>query len=193
MPPTRKATGRRSTATRSSNRLTAVPASQPEKPGNSGLGRTAYSQIARGRARLSLIRDLAMGEWSTSEIAHQLGLPKEDIDAFAKAEAEAISEYKLVLAGKLQEETAGLWIAKKQNRMAELQAEYEDVDEALRERRDGGFSWSTHHKDMIRAKLSILRAVAEELGAYPQRSEQPAHTGNAVHYIIEGEDMEALQ
>lgn len=190
MPPTRKATGSGSRTTR---RIRAVSSEEAAKVEHPTVGRTGYSQIARGRGRLSLIRDLAMGEWSASELAHQLGLPKEDIDAFAKVESEAISEYKLVLAGKLAEETAGLWITKKQNRMAELQAEYEDVDEALVERRAAGFSWSTHHKDMIRAKLNILRAVAEELGAYPQRSEQPANTGNVVHYLIEGEDMEALQ
>lgn len=158
---------------------------------SSTVGKTAITQIYRGRTRLALIRDIAMGEWSYAEIARQLGLTVKDVSLFAEEHQEQITEVRAALAGELAIETAGLWISKKQNRIAELQAEYEDIDEALdsfgRER------WSTHHKDMHRAKLSVLRAVAEELGALPARSDAPQRQGDTVHYIIESEDTEALR
>lgn len=157
----------------------------------STTGRVSVGQLYRGRARLALLRDLAMGEWTYAEIAKQLQIPAKEISGFAEEHEAEIAEVRAALAGELAIETAGLWISKKQNRLAELQAEYEDVDEALVA--FGRDRWSTHHKDMHRAKLSILRAVAEELGALPARSDAPQRQGDTVHYIIESEDVEALR
>src|ERR1043165_4636324 len=106
-------------------------------PGTGGAGRSRPGQPApppavpgppllRGRVRLALIRDLAMGEWSYAEIGRQIGATTHEIAEFAKAEADAINEVKAALAGKLAVESAGLWISKKQNRVAELEAMYAD-------------------------------------------------------------------
>lgn len=178
------------TAGSGTERRSAQPSAQGRSR-RSTVGQTSVGQLYRGRVRLALLRDLALGEWTYAEIAHQLKVPVKDISQFAEEHKVEIAEVRGALAGELAEETAGLWIAKKQNRIAELQAEYEDVDEALDTY--GRNRWSTHHKDMHRAKLSILRAVAEELGALPARSDAPQRQGDTVHYIIESEDVEALR
>jgi hypothetical protein len=43
--------------------------------------------------------------------------------------------------------------------------------------------------------MGLLRQVADEVGAYPQRAQQPARTGSTVHYVIETEpdDLEQLR
>jgi hypothetical protein len=179
-------------AGRNGNRPPGVPR-KPSKPdpnaSHGGLGDTAVSVLYTGRARLALIRDLALAEWSPRELADQLGLPQEDIAYFANEHADDIAEVRQALAGQLAIETAGLWIAKKQLRIAELQAEVERIDETLKElREDREISWSRSHRDMLHTKLAIFRQTADELGAYPQRQQPPARQGTTVHYVIESED-----
>jgi hypothetical protein len=150
------------------------------------------SHLYRGRARLGLIRDLALNEWTPRELAEQIGLPTEDILAFQHEHADAIAEVRQALANNLAIETAGLWITHKQHRLAELQQAAEDIGECLTELHDEGINWSRSHRDMHRARLDIFRQVADELGAYPQRQQAPVRQGQTVHYIIESEDNEAL-
>jgi hypothetical protein len=167
---------------------------KPDRPDpDAGLGTVSVSAIYRGRARLGLIRDLALGEWTPAGLASQLGLPPDDVISFAREFADEIAEVKLALAGQLAIETSGLWITKKQNRLAELQEEFEQIAEATQDLRDRGITWSKAQKDMTAQKIALLRAVADELGAYPQRSTPPARTGNTVHYIIETDDADALK
>jgi hypothetical protein len=158
-----------------------------------GCPGTAPSPLPiRGRVRLGLIRDLAMGEWDYSSLARQTGFSARDIEAFAEEHAEEIAEVSQALSGQLPMETAGLWLTKKQNRLAEYQAEIEDIEQTIEELRANGVGWSRAHRDMLRIKIDLFRQAADELGAYPQRAAAPARQGSTVHYVIETDDNEAM-
>jgi hypothetical protein len=159
------------------------------KPAGSGA---SPATALRGRQRLMLISDLAMGEWSLEELATRMGLPVADIRVFAETYAHEISEVSQALAGHLSIETAGLWVTKKQHRMAEYQAEIEEIDQYIAELRRNGVKWSRSHRDMLRARQDLYRQVADEVGAYPQRQAAPVRQGSSVHYIIDTEDSDAL-
>lgn len=149
----------------------------------------------RGRKALELEYDIALGEWSYRELADATGLTMRDISEFADEHTREIAECKQSLLNQLARESAGLWISDKAKRIAEMQTMYEDaaaIHEALN---SPSPTWSRSHKDIIKARLDILRQVADELGSYPQRAQQPARTGSTVHYIIETEpgDLENLR
>jgi hypothetical protein len=86
-----------------------------------------------------------------------------------------------------------LWATRKQARLAELQQGIDDIDEALKVLREQGSVWTRAHRDMFRARLDLYRQIAEELGAYPQRSSVPPNTGTAVSYVIEAAEEGDLQ
>ncbi len=151
------------------------------------------SQLYRGYEKRRLIIDLATGDSSDREIAARIGVTLRDIRAFRAEFTREIAECQQMLLGKLAEEAAGLWITSKSNRLAELQEQAEEIRTTLGDLYDVGKYWSRAHKDMLRTYMDILRSVAEELGAYPQRASAPARTGQAVHYVIETDDTKALQ
>jgi hypothetical protein len=145
----------------------------------------------RGRIRLALIRDLAMGEWSHKELAVQMGTSAADITVFAHNFSDEISEVRAALAGRLAIETSGAWIAKKQDRLAEMQALYEDNDLVIAgmrspDARPGNDLGSKRHFNLARLQLSILRAAAEEVESrafiltQPRTDDEPTTT-----YVIE--------
>jgi hypothetical protein len=149
-------------------------------------------ELYRGHERLRLIADLAMAEFSHRELATQNSSTLEDIAAFAKEHEKEIAEVRAALAGQLAIETAGLWITKKQNRLAEYQAEAEEIRDFLAEMRANGVRWSRAHRDMLKMYLDLFKQSADELGAYPQRAAPLARQGQTVHYVIETEHNEAL-
>lgn len=147
----------------------------------------------RGYEKLSLIADLAMGELSHAEIARREGFPEAFVTDFADQHRNEIAEVSAALAGQLAIETAGLWVTRKQNRLAEYQDQIEEIRNLMADLRDSGQRWSRSHRDMLRAYLDLFRQTADELGAYPQRSAPPARQGSTVHYVIETDDQEALR
>ena len=172
-----------------------------------GVGPTRADQVttgargegpgwARGRTRLALIRDLAMGEWDPKTLADHLGVKAADIRAFADAHATEIAEVSAALAGKLAIETAGHWITKRQNRIAEMQSDFEDYDAVLVHLRekgvaDGSGLGSRRHATTTRARLALLGAVADELE--PRRGQPTLQDGTKpTRYIIEGLDPKNL-
>lgn len=184
---------------------TASDAPEGVRERNAGtLGAVPVSALYRGRLRLDLIRKLAMGEWSNASIAKQMGVDPGDINDFAEFYAQDIAEVRQALAGQLAIEAAGLWISKKQNRIAELQADVDELNEVLAEMRDGTYKptdndgtnlGSRRHRAIIKSKMDLLAAVADEL------SPRGAGTGagsaadpNIVHYVIDAGDIgEALR
>lgn len=153
----------------------------------------------RGRAELALIRDLAMGEWSHRELAQATGAHPDDIRLFAQQHEDEITEVRAALAGRLAIETSGLWVTKKQNRLAEYQADIEDLERVLavmrREYRDGadtvtlGGLGSRRHHSLIKSKLALFRQVADELEPRGAARSVPApEEANVVHYVIEAGD-----
>lgn len=149
--------------------------------------------IYRGYERLGLIADLAMGELSHRELAQRESVTIQEISEFAEAHMKEIAEVRAALAGQLAIETAGLWISKKQNRIAEYQDRAEVIRRTLHQWEAEGEPWSRSHRDMLKAYLDLMRQTADELGAYPQRQAAPARTGQTVHYIIETGNTGALQ
>ena len=180
---------RRSTTERpASGQATATP----KVPKSTVLGERTSASLYKGHERLSLIRDLALGEFSHRELGTRAGLPTADIADFAKEYADEISEVRAALAGQLAIETAGLWITKKQNRLAEYQAEIEEIRDYLATLRNDNVRWSRTHKDLLKVYMDLFRQTADELGAYPQRSAAPARQGQTVHYIIETDHTGSL-
>lgn len=165
----------------------------PDVPENPSVGRVSIADF-RGYQALQLMYDIAQADWSFRELSDATGLSVADIQQFADEHAREIEECRKSLLNQLARETAGLWITDKASRIAELQTMYEDargIHDALN---SPAPSWSRSHKDIIKARLDILRHVADELGAMPQRAAQPARTGTTVHYVIETDagDLEAL-
>jgi hypothetical protein len=190
----------------------AVSARRARRPARGQTGQPDASQVERagrptahvppamlrGRIRLALIRDLAMGEWSHADIAKELGTTAKEVRAFADAHTTEIAEVSSALAGRLALETAGLWISKKQNRVAELQALYDDGAEVLEYLRSRGIEdsqglGSRRHASISRSQLAILAAVA---GEYEPRGRgttaAPEGERHVVRYVIDGLNPENL-
>jgi len=168
------------------------------------VGATPVTELGRGRLRLELIRDLAMGEWSTASIAKRLGVDHKDITDFAEKYANDIAEVRSALAGQLAVEAAGLWITKKQNRIAELQADFDELNTVLDSMRSGTYRptdndgtnlGSRRHRGILKSKMDILRSVAEELSPRGAAAGSGSPDDpNIVHYVIDaGEISEALR
>lgn len=145
-----------------------------------------------------------MGEWSNASIAQRMGVDVADIVAFAEHYANDIAEVRQALAGQLAVEAAGLWISKKQNRIAELQADFEELNDVLKQMRDGSYRptdndgtnlGSRRHRGIIKSKMDLLRAVADELSPRGAGSGAgAADDPNVVHYVIDAGDVgEALK
>lgn len=157
------------------------------------LGRAPVSDLNRGRQRLSLIRDLAMGEWSHQSIAKKLGCSTQDVRDFAERYSNDIAEVRMALAGELAIETAGLWITRRQNRLAEIQADFEEIEDVLDDIRAGTYKatdndgrnlGSRRHRALVKAKLELLKAAADELSPRNQTAGGSASDPNVVHYVI---------
>lgn len=153
------------------------------------------SDLYRGHGRLGMIRDLAFGEFSHSEIAKDVGCTIADVREFEETYADEIIEVRAALAGHLAIETAGLWVSKKQNRLAELQSDVEDLNDVIASLRDTGRLGHKVHHDTVKVKISALRAAADELtprGAAALRRETDKDDKNVVRYVIEDPDIEAM-
>lgn len=155
----------------------------PQRPGSA----TSVMDLYRGRKRLALIRDLAMGEWTHRELAAQIGVKVSEVATFAAMNAEEITEVRAALAGQLAIETAGLWIAKRHNRVAEYQAAVEELqDDIERVRRTHG-AGSKEHVDLTRTYLMAMKQAGDEY--LPNRQEKAGAGDPAVvHYVIEADD-----
>lgn len=178
---------------KSPGRGTQPSVSPPDPPQQDPEDEELPPRRIRGYQRLRLLRDLATSPSTPRELAHQYDLPLQELRTFQAEHQEEISELASALASNIPLETQGMWITQKPNRLAELEAEAEEIRDTLHDYREQGISWSRAHRDMIRTYLEILRAVADETGAYPQRQSAPARSGSTVHYVIDTEDTENLQ
>ena len=151
---------------------------------------------ARGRVRLALLRDLAVGE-DHKLLATTLGVTVADIRRFEQANQQEISKVVAELAGKLAADTAGLWAAKKHNRVAELQQSHEDLELVLNHLRnkgvdDGSGLGSRRHYNALRGQIAILGAIAAEMEPRRGQPTQPDGEHQPVRYIIDGIDPQKL-
>jgi hypothetical protein len=131
--------------------------------------------------RLRLQREIAAGEKTYEQLAEEFDVTDDTISAFAKRYRDAIELIRQDFAN----EFAGLWIARKEARLAEFQQDVEDINEAVEAGDEE--DWTK----LLRVKHTALRYVAEELGHLPGRPQ--IHVEQAkVTYVVEGVDLSLL-
>lgn len=146
-----------------------------------------------GRTRLTLIRDMALNELSDRELALQIGCDLNTIKAFRSLYQTEISEVMAAMAGKLAMETAGLWVAKKANRVAEIQSDIETLTAAMKyfEYDDDGnpapmLVATREHDRLLRAKHFAMAQVAGEYAAADKLSGDAS--APPTRYVLEMDD-----
>ena len=162
---------------------------------SAGRSRRSVARLPeiRGHARMSLMRDLALGEKSDPAICRTYGLRLSELPTFTAAYADEIAEIAQAIQGASDTALAGLWITRRQNRLAEMQADIDDLNVTIEQfREDDGrliiaFSGGKNYQSILRTKLAILKSAAEEIDG-PRRHAEPEDSGN-VHYVIEADDF----
>jgi hypothetical protein len=119
--------------------------------------------------RHQLCRDLAERKIRRTALARRYGVTAGAITHFAERHAREIDDIK----AHLDDDFAGLWIADKQRRIEAYMAEYELLSTEFR---------SAHHQWSL-ARQSALRAVADELGQIPNKS-QITLDGSVRHELV---------
>lgn len=131
--------------------------------------------LERGWVKHRLIRDFALGEKSGQTMALEYGVSQTSISAFKKRNALEIEEVRNNLA----DEYAGVWVADK---MARIQ-EYQQAAEKM------ASSPTARSTEVL---VTILKAVAEELGQLPARAQVNVSTENVTYQVV-GIPLEDLQ
>lgn len=126
-------------------------------------GRTDRFPLSRGHVKLDLIRKLATMEHTDTELAEQYGVAVRSIGRFRDRNMEEI----VAVRAQLHDQFAGLWVVDKAKRVAELQADIEQLSELAA--MDGADDASDAIPEYMRLKHSALRSVAEEMGQLPAR------------------------
>jgi archaellum component FlaC len=134
------------------------------------------NKLEKGWAKSRLIMELARMEKTQVDLAQEYGVVQSSISEFASRHRDEIEAHK----AHIKDELFGLWIADKRNRLAEYQTDVEAINDALESEAD---------EKLLRAKLAVMRQVAEELG---QLKAQVDLSGRLT-YVIEGVDMDALR
>lgn len=134
------------------------------------------AKLERGWARSALIVELAKAEKTQVQLAQEFGVVQSAVSMFADRHREEIAAHR----ANIENELYGLWIADKRNRVAEYQSDVEAINDALENETD---------EKLLRAKLAVMRQVAEELG---QLKTQVDLAGKLT-YVIEGVNMDALR
>ncbi len=138
-------------------------------------GPTKPGHLERGWVKHRLLRDLALAERTTVELGEQYGCSRQAISNFKTRYALEVEEVRNSLA----DEYAGVWVARKLDRIREYQAAAEKMA-------DGN---SPRNAEVL---VSILKAVAEELGDLPARQQVQVNTA-VVTYQVVAVDLEDLQ
>lgn len=123
--------------------------------------------LERGWVKHRLIRDFALGEKTGRELAALYGVSANSISTFKKRYALEIEEVRNNLA----DEYASVWVADKMKRISEYQ-------EAAEKMANGT---SPRNAEVL---VSILKAVAEELGQLPARTQVNVSTETTVYEIV---------
>lgn len=123
--------------------------------------------LERGWVKHRLIRDFALGEKTGIQLSAQYGCSVTSISQFKKRYALEIEEVRNALA----DEYAGVWVARKLDRIREYQ-------EAAEKMASGS---SPRNAEVL---VSILKAVAEELGQLPARTQVNVSNETTVYEIV---------
>ena len=153
----------------------------------------AYGQL-RGHIRLKLIRELAMDAVTQQELAKRFGVDQNTIRTFRDRNEDEIREVRESLLQEVVNETAGLWITKKANRLAEYEADVDRINESLARWVPGDDPrLDVVAKGLILAKHGAIKNSAEELAQLPTRSSAPQVDENVFHYTIVGATTDGLR
>lgn len=137
--------------------------------------RPVRGHLERAPIKHRLLRDLALGEMHQGELAEKYGCSRPAISQFKRRHTVAINSIRENLA----DEYAGVWVAKKLDRLRA----YQDKAEQMLDGR------SPRDAEVL---VTILKAVAEELGDLPARA-QVNVTNQSVTYQVVGIDPDVLK
>ncbi|WP_432129595.1 hypothetical protein [Streptomyces tendae] len=129
-----------------------------------------------GWKKNQLIRQLALGELTQARLGEMYGVSQASISRFGTRHRADIEMVRAQLAERAQEGMEHLWAANKVNRVAEYQATAERMNDV-----------NTPRAHEI--KITALKAVADELGELPART-QVSIEQSTVTYEIVGMDPE---
>lgn len=136
----------------------------PKPPSN----RTAVKgHLERSWVKHRLIRDFALGEKTGVELAQIYGVSQTSISAFRKRHSLEIEEVKNNLA----DEYAGVWVAQKLERIRQYQEAAEKMARGE----------SPRNQEVL---VNILKAVAEELGQLPARTQVNISQESVTYEIV---------
>lgn len=135
----------------------------------------ATKRPLKGYTAVRLIRDLAISGRSQKDLAQEYGVTQGAISHFGRNHKHEIEQVREDSAN----EYAGLWVAKKLNRLAELQRLFEELDE------------QPITPNSVNTMKSLMRDVAEELGDIPTKAGVNVNIAN-VKYEVATIDLENL-
>lgn len=147
--------------------FSAGEASKDLSPVRTDGRRPTKNHLERGWVKHRLVRDFALGEKSQRVLAEQYGVSSTSISAFKKRHAFEIEEVRNNLA----DEYAGVWVAQKLARIQEYQEAAEKMAKGA----------SPRNQEVL---VTILKAVAEELGQLPTRSQVNVSTETTVYQVV---------
>lgn len=136
--------------------------------------RPVKGHLERGWVKHRLIRDMALGEKTGRQLSEQYGVSQTSISNFRKRWGLEIEEVRNNLA----DEYAGVWVAQKMARIQEYQQAAEKMASGS----------SPRNAEVL---VSILKAVAEELGQLPARTQVSVSSQTTVYEIV-GVDPEDI-
>lgn len=139
-----------------------VALAPPKKP-----ARAYKNHLERGWVKQRLVREIALGDMTGVALAERYGVSTTSISAFKKRHAFEIEEVRNHLA----DEYAGLWVQQKMNRIAELQQAAEKMANGT----------SPRNQEVL---VTILKAVAEELGQLPARTQVQVNTAEVTYQVV---------
>jgi hypothetical protein len=125
------------------------------------------NHLERGWVRHRLIREFALGEKTGKQLSEQYGVSQTSISAFKKRYSLEIEEVRNNLA----DEYAGVWVAQKLARIQEYQ-------QAAEKMATGN---SPRNAEVL---VTILKAVAEELGQLPARTQVNVSNETTVYQVV---------
>lgn len=137
------------------------------EPAEPAARKATKGHLERGWVRHRLIRELALGEKRGVDLAAEYGVSRTSITNFKNRYAFEIEEVRNNLA----DEYAGLWVARKRERIAELQQAAEKMARGS----------SPRDAEVL---VTILKAASEELGQLPARTQVNVSTENVTYQIV---------
>lgn len=125
------------------------------------------NHLERGWVKHRLIRDFALGEKTGKQMAEEYGVSQTSISAFKRRNAMEIEEVRNNLA----DEYAGVWVAQKMARIQEYQQAAEKMAKGA----------SPRNQEVL---VTILKAVAEELGQLPARTQVQVNSQQVTYQVV---------